>query len=283
MSTCASSLSIVVPAFDEEERLGATLEAALRYLYASVADFEILVVDDGSRDRTADIATEIGRRHPGVRLVRLPENRGKGAAVRAGVLAARGSRILFMDADGATPMSEIGKLSRSLDAGADVAIGSRELGRRDGRVDARLHRRLIGRTFHRVVEWISIEGFLDTQCGFKLFRGPVAKDLFSSSRVQGFGFDVEVLVLAELRGYRVDEVPVRWTHQPGSRVNFLSDPLRMMLDVLLIRWRVLRGEYAAPERRMTRIGLRMPSRPPARPDRATREGAATDATWKTPI
>ena len=182
-----------------------------------------------------------------LRLIRLPANRGKGYAVRTGIVNARGGRILFADADGATPMAEVERLDAALDGGADVAIGSRAVASGEVRVRARLHRRLIGRTFHALVRLLTVDGIRDTQCGFKLFRAEAAHDLFSRMRMDGFSFDVEVLLMARRRGYGIAEVPVNWEHQPGSRVNLVTDSVRMAADLFAIRGHLLRGDYDRPQ------------------------------------
>jgi dolichyl-phosphate beta-glucosyltransferase len=228
-------ITVVIPAFNEEHRLPATLGDIVAYFAGRDETIEIIAVDDGSIDGTDGVIDDWCARHPEVRSIRLPENRGKGAAVRAGVLAATGSQVLFTDADGATPIEELARLREAVADGADIAIGSRAMGGREVTVDARWHRRLIGRVFHRMVEAIALTGFADTQCGFKLFRAEVAHDLFSSQQVDGFGFDVEILLAARKRGYRIDEVPVNWTHQRGSTINLVTAAARMALDLLSIR------------------------------------------------
>jgi dolichyl-phosphate beta-glucosyltransferase len=175
--------------------------------------------------------------YPELRLIRLADNRGKGYAVRTGIVNSRGNQILFADADGATPIAELERLEAAIAAGADVASGSRAAHASDDTVDARPLRRFMGRTFHRLVEGLTVRGILDTQCGFKLFRGPVAHALFSRMRMSGFSFDVEVLMMAQGQGYRITEVPVNWTHQPGSKVNLVSDSARMAWDLFTIRRR----------------------------------------------
>jgi dolichyl-phosphate beta-glucosyltransferase len=239
-------LSIVIPAFNEQDRLALTLRDYLAYCSASGRVVEVIVVDDGSLDATSVVVETFASEHPQVRLIRLAENRGKGYAVRSGVVNARGKFVLFADADGATPLPEIERLEAALRDGADVAIGSRALHGAGVRVDARLYRRLIGRIFHRLVETLTVKGVRDTQCGFKLFRGPVAQDLFSRMRMRGFSFDVELLMMAQRRGYRIAEVPVNWTHQPGSKVNLVTDSARMARDLFVIRGRYLSGEYNSP-------------------------------------
>jgi dolichyl-phosphate beta-glucosyltransferase len=239
-------LSIVVPAFNEEARLGPTLREYLAYCRQTTRRAELIVVDDGSVDRTSNVVNTLESRYPEIRLIRLAENHGKGHAVRSGVVNAQGKLVLFADADGATPLSEIERLEAAIAAGADVAIGSRAL--QDARVEvkARWYRRVIGRAFHAMVELLTVSGVKDTQCGFKLFRGPVAHDLFSRMRIRGFSFDVEVLMMAQRRGYRIAEVPVNWSHQPGSKVNLVTDSARMLRDLFIIRGRYMSGQYNAP-------------------------------------
>jgi dolichyl-phosphate beta-glucosyltransferase len=239
-------LSIVIPAFNEEARLEPTLQAYMAYCRESGRRVELIVVDDGSLDRTSQVVNSFATSHPEVRLIRLAENQGKGQAVRSGVVNAQGKLILFADADGATPLSEVERLEQALGQGADVAIGSRALRDQNVAVKARLYRRVMGRVFHRFVEFLTVPGVKDTQCGFKLFRGPVAHDLFSRTRIRGFSFDVEVLMMAQRRGYRIAEVPVNWTHQPGSKVNLVTDSARMLRDLFIIRGRYLRGQYNSP-------------------------------------
>lgn len=239
-------LSIVVPAFNEEARLGPTLEAYIAYCRRTGRQVEVIVVDDGSLDRTSMVVNSFASSHSDVRLIRLAENQGKGHAVRSGVVNAMGRQILFADADGATPLSELERLEAALDGGADVAIGSRALEGPGVKIRARAYRRVIGRIFHGLVEFLTVPGVKDTQCGFKLFRGPVAHDLFSRMRIRGFSFDVELLMMAQRRGYRIAEVAVNWTHQPGSKVNLVTDSARMLADLFVIRGRYLSGQYNSP-------------------------------------
>jgi dolichyl-phosphate beta-glucosyltransferase len=239
-------LSIVMPAFNEEARLAPTVRDYVAYCRGTNRHAELIVVDDGSLDRTSAIVNGLEAEFREVRLIRLAENHGKGHAVRSGVVNAQGRLVLFADADGATPLAEIERLEEAVRAGADVAIGSRALHDGRVRVNAKLYRRVIGRIFHGLVETLTVPGVKDTQCGFKLFRGEVAHDLFSRMRIRGFSFDVEVLMMAQRRGYRIAEVPVNWTHQPGSKVNLLTDSARMLCDLFVIRGRYMRGQYNAP-------------------------------------
>jgi dolichyl-phosphate beta-glucosyltransferase len=239
-------LSIIIPAYNEEFRITPTVRDIVRYCRASRRAFELILVDDGSRDGTSAVGLLLCQEFPELRLIRLAANQVKGYAVRTGVVNAIGRTVLFADADGATPIGEIERLEAALERGADMAVGSRAL-RVDGvQVKAKVYRHLIGRTFHQLVERLADVGVKDTQCGFKLFRCSVAQDLFSRMRMNGFSFDVEVLVIARRQGYQVAEVPVNWTHQPGSKVRLTSDSLRMAADLFRIRAHWLRGEYDLP-------------------------------------
>lgn len=239
-------LSVVIPAFNEELRLERTLRDAEAYLSSRALLYEIVVVDDGSRDGTSGLVVRLSEEFPQIRLIRLPQNRGKGYAVRTGVVNAEGNLVLFADADGATPIEEIERLEAAIANGADVAIGSRALDDDGVQVAARWYRRLIGRTFHFLVRTLTVRGIADTQCGFKLFTAEAAEALFSRMRMNGFSFDVEVLLLAQRVGYDVHEKPVNWEHQPGSRVNLVVDSLRMARDLFIIRSHSMRGHYNHP-------------------------------------
>jgi dolichyl-phosphate beta-glucosyltransferase len=239
-------LSIVIPAYNEESRIAATIRDIVGFCRSRPGSFEVILVDDGSRDATISVAWTLLKEFPEVRLIRLAANHGKGYAVRTGVVNALGRNVLFADADGATPMAEIGRLEAALATGAHVAIGSRALAAEGTQVKAKLYRHVIGRTFHKLVEWLADAGVKDTQCGFKLFRFQVAQDLFSRMRMNGFSFDVELLVMARKLGYRIAEVPVNWTHQPGSKVRLAGDSMAMAIDLFRIRGNWLRGEYGAP-------------------------------------
>jgi len=228
-------LSIVIPAYDEQDRIEATLERTLAYVSERYPRSEVLVVDDGSRDQTAARVEKMAERNDRLRCLRQPENRGKGAAVRAGVLASRGEKVLFMDADLATPIEEIEKLEPFLAEGYDVVIGSRGLADSDIRQRQPFPRELMGRTFNVIVRTLLLGGFRDTQCGFKLFTHDAAHDLFAAQTLDGFSFDVEVLLLAKERGYRIREVPVVWYHAPNSKVSPVTDASRMFVDLVRLR------------------------------------------------
>lgn len=239
-------LSVVIPAFNEGARLPATLRALLDFLDEDGRRAEVIVVDDGSCDDTSARVRQLEGSDERVRLIRLPQNRGKGYAVRTGVVNAAGSLVLFADADGATPFTELARLEAELRAGARVAIASRGVRSRATRVRARFYRRVLGRIFHAVVRLFAVRGIVDTQCGFKLFDAEAAHDLFSRMRMSGFSFDVEVLLMALRAGYPVAEVPVNWTHQPGSKVRVIRDGLAMARDVIRIRMNAIAGAYDEP-------------------------------------
>lgn len=247
------ALTVVVPAYNEELRIGATLKRMLAYLDSRGASFEILVVDDGSTDGTGAVVGAIAERRPEVKLLEYSPNRGKGHAVRYGMLRAAGSRVLFSDADLATPIEELEKLEARLDAGFQIAIGSRDV--RGSTLERRQSfvRELGGKSFNRLVRLLTVPGIHDTQCGFKLFTQNAAHTVFSRCRVDHFAFDVEVLYLAiRVFGMRVAETPVRWAHQEGSKVRFWRDGWRMVQTLVRIR----ATRYRAPMRTAANLPLR---------------------------
>jgi len=248
-------LSLVIPAYNEETRLAATLQTVVTYLGKQEYSSEIIVVDDGSLDGTREAARAFIAQHTGEPPIRLIENdhRGKGYTVRTGMLSGEGKYVLFTDADLATPITEVGKMVGALEAGSDIAIGSRE-GIGAVRINEPFHRHLMGRIFNLLVRLLSGLAFQDTQCGFKGFRREVAQDLFNRVQLYGAdarrikggavtGFDVEVLYLALKSGYRIDEIPVRWQYGADSKVNPLVDSARMFRDVVRIWWMARKGAY----------------------------------------
>jgi dolichyl-phosphate beta-glucosyltransferase len=248
-------LSVVIPAYNEETRMPGTLKTVADYLARQEYTSEVIIVDDGSADQTCQVVRSFIDQYTGKPLLRLIENdhRGKGYTVRTGMLNGSGRYVLFTDADLATPITEVGKMIGSLQAGSDIAIGTRE-GVGAARLNEPLHRHLMGRVFNLLVRVISGLQFQDTQCGFKGFRREVAQDLFSRVQLYGAdakqikggavtGFDVEVLYLALQAGYRIEEIPVRWQYGAKSKVNPLVDSARMFLDVLKVRWMAMRGAY----------------------------------------
>src|SRR5512137_87086 len=228
-------LSIVIPAYNKEARIAATLEAVMAYLATKPFAAEIVVVDDGSSDLTADAAlAALAGRLPS-QVIRRERNMGKGASVREGVLAASGETVLFCDDDLSTPIEELDKVLAALEAGADVVIGSRALPGSEIRVRQRRPRELMGKAFNLLVRLFVLKGYRDTQCGFKAFRRAAARDIFSRLRTPGFGFDVEVLVLCRELGYRVAEIPVVWCDARPSRVRLFGGSLGMLKDLWRIR------------------------------------------------
>jgi glycosyltransferase involved in cell wall biosynthesis len=235
------TLSVVIPAYNEEKRLPATLDRILDYVERSKTPVvEILVVDDGSRDRTAAL---VEARRGIVRLVSNPGNRGKGYAVRNGMLAAKGDWILSTDADLSSPITELEKLMAAARRdNAVVAIGSRALDRRLVKVHQPMMRELSGRAFNVVMRAVTGLPFLDTQCGFKLFRKDAAKNIFSRQIEEGFSFDVEDLLIAQALGLRSIEVPVEWSNVEGTKVS-LTQGIKSFADLVRIRSRAVRGNY----------------------------------------
>lgn len=227
-------LSVVVPCFNEAPRLPASLRTAGSYLQGRVT-FELILVDDGSSDGTQNLIEEAAAAHEYVHGVTLPVNRGKGRALAEGIARSRGDLVLISDADFSTPIEELPRLEQAIAAGADIAIGSRaKRGARE--VDQPLHRRLMGKGFNLFVQGILLPGIWDTQCGFKLFRGDVARELFEQLSTDGFAYDVEVLLLARRSGYRIKEVPVRWINSTSTSVHAVRHSREMLRDVLRIRF-----------------------------------------------
>ncbi|HEV8614709.1 MAG TPA: dolichyl-phosphate beta-glucosyltransferase [Methylomirabilota bacterium] len=233
--------SVVIPALNEARRLPPYLAEVAAYFEARGEPHEIIVVDDGSTDGTASVVAAAARRSPSITLVRHASNSGKGFAVRAGMRVAAGDYRLFADADGATPIAELKRLEAALAAGADVAIGSRSVPDPGVEVVARPHRVAAGRIFHWLAALIGLRGVVDSQCGFKAFTAAAAADLFGRLRTEGFGFDVELLLLAQRAGYRVDEVAVNWTEREGSKVRVLTDGPAMVWQIVRARLRAGRA------------------------------------------
>jgi len=243
-------LSILVPSYNEEQRILPTLARIVEYMDERDAPYEIIVVDDGSRDATRQVVHTFAANHAMVRLESYddergnPLNRGKGYAVRRGVLAAKGRNILFSDADLSTPIEEMEKLLPSINEGkCGVAIASRALAGSNLAVHQPWYREAMGRTFNAFVQRLAVPGIQDTQCGFKAFSGEAARRIFNKARIDGFGFDTEVLFLARKYGYRVLEVPVTWRHRENSRVSPFVAPFQMMRELLQVRRNDRRGFY----------------------------------------
>jgi len=230
-------LSVVIPAYNEESRLGPTLARIQHYLAAQSYQAEIIVVDNASADATSEVA-----RRAGARVLREPL-RGKGAAVRAGMLAAHGQYVLFSDADLSTPIEEVERLMAALSAGHEVAIASRALPESKLPVRQPWYRELVGRLGNVLVRMLAVRGIADTQCGFKLFPRELAQRLFGAQRMRGIAFDMEILFLGQRLGLKIAEVPVTWVDDPDSRISRVRDSLDAIKDLLRIRLNWMRGRY----------------------------------------
>jgi len=230
-------LSVVIPAYNEEGRLPPTLARVKQYLAQQTYLSEIVVVDNASADRTTEVAREAGAE------VIQEKRRGKGAAVRTGMLAARGEYVLFSDADLSTPIEEVEKLLEAIRRGADVAIGSRALPESNITQHQPWYRELVGRAGNLLVRLLAVHGIADTQCGFKLFPRALAQRLFTAQRVTGIAFDMEVLFLAQRLKLTIAEVPVTWVDSPDTRISRVRDSADAVKDLIRIRWNWLRGKY----------------------------------------
>lgn len=234
-------LSIVIPAFNEEPRIEETLQQVTDYLSSQTYDAEIIVVDDGSTDGTVSVVQTI---FPKVRIVSYDQNRGKGYAVKEGMLAATGDYRLFYDADGSTPIEESEKLWPLFEAGADVVIGSRSLPESDVQRHQPWYREKMGRVFNLILKLLALTHFPDTQCGFKAFTSEATATLFTAQTIEHFSFDAELLYIAQRKGLRVEQIPVQWINCPHTRVSAMTDSFCMFLDIVVIRLNAWRGKYS---------------------------------------
>lgn len=233
-------LSLIIPAYNEAEHIGGTLRTVGAYLERQPYESEIVVVDDGSRDGTAEIAASAWS---AARVISYRPNRGKGHAVRTGMQAGQGAYRVFYDADASTPIEELEKLWPRFADGADIVIGSRSLPQSQVEVHQTWVRERMGRVFNLLLKLFGLTAFLDTQCGFKGFTARACEIVFPRQSIERFGFDAELLYIAQRHGLRIDEVPVRWVNCADTRVNALTDSWRMFVDVLCIRIKALLGEY----------------------------------------
>jgi glycosyltransferase involved in cell wall biosynthesis len=256
--------SIVIPAYNEGHRLGATLDKVLGYVREQGWNAEVVVVNDGSRDNTAELVRSFAAKDPALRLLENPGNRGKGYAVRNGMLNARGEIVVFSDADLSSPIEEMPKLLAALAAGADIAIGSRWLRAELQTHRQSLHRQLFGRIFNGLNRVILGLQFKDTQCGFKAFTRRAAQMILPLQRIERWGFDPEILFLARKFGLRVDEVAVHWGHVGGTRINPLLDGARMFQEMVRIRWYDLEGKYDGGSLVTAQTVKTLPERPAPR-------------------
>lgn len=233
-------LSVLIPAYNEEMRVGDTLKLFKDYLDQQDYAYEVVVVDDGSKDLTAET---VRKTHPWAQVAEYSVNRGKGYATRYGAQVCKGEFILISDADGSTPIDDIEKMWPKFDAGCDIVIGSRAMVDSDVQIRQPLYRQSMGRIYNMVLRLLVLTPFKDTQCGFKAFRQSIVNPVIGRMTCDGFGADCEMLYIAAKLGYTVDEVPVRWLNSPDTRVHPIFDSLDMLREVLLIRFKALMGKY----------------------------------------
>jgi dolichyl-phosphate beta-glucosyltransferase len=239
-----SQYSIIIPAYNEGERIGPSLEKVAAYVKQQLWDAEIIVVNDGSRDNTAELVRTFAVKDPIVRLVENPGNRGKGYSVRHGMLEAKGDLLLLSDADLSSPISEASKLFDAITKGADIAIGSRWLAAETQTQRQGMLRQFTGRAYNLLLRTVLGLKFKDTQCGFKAFTRKAAQAVFPAQRIERWGFDPEILFLARKRGLKVAEIPVAWANDDRSKLNPVTDSVRMFSEMLRVRWYSISGAYS---------------------------------------
>ncbi len=230
-------LTVIIPAYNEEGRIEQTLKRICEYLGAQAYSWNILVINDGSTDQTGAIVRRLAEKEERIHLIEYRPNRGKGCAVRTGMLSANSDWLLFSDADLSAPIEEVEKLFR---AKSPIAIGSRGMQESQLEIRQPKYREWAGRLFNKLVQLLGVPGIQDTQCGFKLFAHKPAKEIFSLCTLDGYGFDFEALMLARALGYPIAEVPIRWAHQEGSKVNLLQHGLQMIKDLIVLRFTLKR-------------------------------------------
>lgn len=240
-------LSVVIPAYNEEKRILPTLQATVEFCQSRKYSFELIIVDDGSTDATVGVVTSFAQRTAGISLIQSDKNRGKGSAVRQGMLAASGQFILFQDADGSSPIKELTKLIDAIELGAEVAVGSRNTDSASVHRTVRWHRKFTGNTFNSLVQAALVPGIKDTQCGFKLFTKNAAQNIFRLSLEDGFCFDVEILALANRLNYKVAEIGIDWHDMSGSKVSLVQDSVKMFVALLRIKRRLLDVKMPIPQ------------------------------------
>jgi dolichyl-phosphate beta-glucosyltransferase len=237
------TLSIIIPAYNESARIGPALEQVVACVHERKWPAEVIVVNDGSRDDTAEIVKRVAARDSIVRLIENPVNRGKGFSVRNGMLHASGEIMMFTDADLSSPIEETERLLAAIRDGADIAIGSRWLDKGRQTKHQPWYRQMFGRCFNAVTRLVMGLPFADTQCGFKAFRREAAYTVFQLQRIERWGFDPELLFIALKRGYKVREVPVTWGHDERSRLSYLKDGIKMLEELVYVRWNAMTGVY----------------------------------------
>jgi len=238
--------SIVIPVFNESTRVLAALVSVVGCIRARRWDAEVLIVNDGSTDSTAEVVRAYAQTAPEVRLLENPGNRGKGYSVRSGMLHARGNVVLFTDADLSAPIEEAERLFAAIRQGADIAIGSRWLEKDRQTQRQPLYRQFFGRCFNIVTRFIMRLPFADTQCGFKAFTREAAQTVFQLQTIERWGFDPEILFIALKRDFWIIEVPVSWAHDERSRMSYVKDGFKMLQEITIVRWNAFRGRYDKP-------------------------------------
>ena len=235
-------LSVVIPAYNESKRIRDSLKGIINYLEHQKYIWEIIIVNDGSSDSTADVIRNLMDTYP-VKLLTNETNRGKGFSVRKGMLNSQGEYVLFSDADLSTPIDELSKMLKIMAEGYDLVIGSRGLKESKILIRQPFYREFMGKVFNRIVRLLTVRGINDTQCGFKLFRGDIAKRIFNKQRLDGFSFDVEILYIAKKCRFSIKEIPVRWTNSPDSKVRALKNSPGMFFDLIKINFYNITGNY----------------------------------------
>ena len=235
--------SIVIPAYNESARIPATLQSVVDCIRQRGWSAEVVVVNDGSSDSTAEVVRAFAAANPEVRLLENPGNRGKGYSVRSGMLQAHGEVVLFSDADLSAPIEEADGLFNAIAAGADIAIGSRWLETKRQTIRQPFYRQFFGRCFNGVTRFVMGLKFADTQCGFKAFTRAAAQTVFQLQTIERWGFDPEILFIALKRGYRIQEVAVSWAHDERTRMSYLKDGIKMLQEIAIVRWNALTGRY----------------------------------------
>jgi dolichyl-phosphate beta-glucosyltransferase len=246
--------SIVIPAYNESARIPATLRSVIDCIRARGWQAEVIVVNDGSRDNTAEVVRTFALDAPEIRLIENPTNRGKGYSVRNGILHALGDIVMFTDADLSSPIEEAEGLFKAIAHGADIAIGSRWLAASRQTHRQPLYRQIFGRCFNALTRLVMSLPFADTQCGFKAFTRTAAQTIFQLQTIERWGFDPEILFIALKRGYHVQEVPVSWAHDARTRISYLRDGLQMLKELAIVRWNALLGRYGRPVHAIQRTG-----------------------------
>jgi len=237
-------ISIVIPAYNENNRIGKTLDQIIEYFGGKKKSMEIIVVDDGSTDDTSEIINEYSKKYPFIQLIKKEKNEGKALAVKEGVLAAKGEFILFSDADLSTPISEMKKLMKPIrEDKSDLSIGSRALPGSKVEVHQPFYREFMGKFFNKLVQFLALPGVFDTQCGFKLFTRECAMDIFPRMTITDFSFDVEILTIARARDYHIAEVPVKWVNSSETKLNVLRDVPKMFMGLLRVHTNLKSGRY----------------------------------------